>query len=397
MPAKRSSTRDLLAKLVAFDTTSRNSNLELIAFIEHYLGQHGIASSRVDYENGRKANLHATIGPAIGGGIVLSGHTDVVPVDGQAWDTDPFTATEKDGAIFGRGAADMKGFLASCLAAVPHLVGRTLKRPIHLAFSCDEEVGCRGVRPLIDVLAERIPPPVAVIVGEPTFMRVVTAHKTALSFETEITGHETHSSVTHRGVNAIVVAGRIIAEIDAIAEEKRRGAERGSTFDPPYTTAHVGLISGGTAKNIVPGHCKFVWETRVLPGEDVDEIPRRVATFSHSLLPEMRKVGPRSGIETRRTNLVPGLAPAPDSPALSIALKLAQTNATGGVSYATEAGFFQNAGFPTVICGPGSIEQAHGANEFITIAELDRCDAFMMRLADYCAGEPPSTSAASNS
>ena len=377
-------TRQLLAHLVKFDTTSRNSNLELIAFVEDFLAGLGIAFRRVDHEVGRKSNLYCTVGPEIEGGIVLSGHTDVVPVDGQTWLTDPFRAVERDNAVFGRGTADMKGFLASVLAALPHFLKRKLRRPIHLAFSCDEEVGCLGVRPLIAHMREHLPKPLAVIVGEPTLMKVVNAHKSAHAFETEVTGLEAHSSSPHHGVNAIMVAGELLHELNRIAAEKRDRAPGGSPFDPPYTTVHAGIISGGTARNIVPLRCKFIWETRVVPGEDPQEVPDRFDRFAADLASTMRARSPQTGIETHRGTVVPALVPQENSPAQSLALNFAQGNSTTTVSYATEAGLFQEAGISAIICGPGSIDQAHKPNEFIALSELKLCDEFMGRLADYC-------------
>jgi acetylornithine deacetylase len=374
----------ILGDLVAFDTTSRNSNLQLIDYVEDFLDQRGIASLRVDHEPGRKTNLYATIGPEQPGGIMLSGHTDVVPVDGQNWNFDPFRVTKRDGRLYGRGTADMKGFLAAALASVDYFASLRLERPIHLAFSCDEEVGCRGVRPLIQHLAQHLPRPAAVIVGEPTLMEVVNAHKTAVSFETEVIGHEAHSSSAHQGVNAIMVAGELVHELTAIARELMASAPEASDFDPPYTTVHVGTISGGTAKNIVPRRCNFLWETRLLPGDDADMAPQRLRALSEKLLPEMRKISSECSITTRLINIVPGLEPRAGSPAESLALHLAQGNGTGAVSYATEAGLFQQAGIASIICGPGSIEQAHKPDEFIAASELQACLAFMRRLGDYC-------------
>jgi acetylornithine deacetylase len=379
------STIDLISRLVSFDTTSRNSNLEIIGFIEDYLDRQGVTSIRVDYQAGTKTNLYATIGPDEPGGIVLSGHTDVVPVDGQDWSSDPFTVTERDGALYGRGTADMKGFLAVALAAVPMFRNTALKRPIHLAFSCDEEVGCRGVRPLIQHVAAHLPKPAAVIVGEPTMMQVVDMHKTALSFETEVTGHEAHSSAAHQGVNAIMVAGELIHELNRIQRELISRADPGLGFDPPYTTISIGTITGGTAKNIVPRRCSFVWETRLLPGDDAGEVPDKLRKFAEGLLPEMKAVAKDGSILTRIFNSVPGLKPDAASPALNLALALTGGNDTSAVSYATEAGLFQEAGMAAIICGPGSIDQAHKPDEFIARSELERCEGFMRRLAQYCA------------
>ena len=379
-----SATRELLGQLIAFDTTSRNSNEPLIEFVEDYLGALGVPAVRVDYQPG-KTNLWATIGPDIAGGIVLSGHTDVVPVDGQAWTSDPFSAVERAGKIYGRGTADMKGFLAACLALVPEFLGKPLKRPIHLAFSCDEEVGCTGVRPLIErIVAGDLPRPSAAIIGEPTLMKVVNGHKSTLSFVTEVEGHEAHSSLSHQGVNAIMVAGELISEITAIAGEMRQRGDPTGRFDPPYSSVHIGTISGGTARNIVPRCCTFHWETRIIPGQDPDEIPERLDRLAETLLPAMQAVSPTTGITTRRKNIVPPLMPVPGSPAEALALQLTGGNDTGAVSYGTEAGLFQVAGIPAVICGPGSIEQAHKPDEFVAVSELERCEGFLRRLAEYC-------------
>ncbi len=379
-----STTRELLRQLIAFDTTSRNSNVPLIAFVEDYLGALGVPSVRVDHEPG-KTNLWATLGPDIAGGIVLSGHTDVVPVDGQAWTSDPFAAVERAGKIYGRGTADMKGFLAACLAVVPEFLAKPLKRPIHLAFSCDEEVGCTGVRPLIErIVAGDLPRPSAAIIGEPTLMKVVNGHKSNLSFVTEVEGHEAHSSLSHQGVNAIMIAGELISEITGIAREMRERGDPTGRFDPPYSSVHIGTITGGTARNIVPRCCIFHWETRIIPGQDPDEIPERVDRLAETLLPAMHAVSPATGITTRRKNIVPPLMPVPGSPAEALALQLTGGNDTGAVSYGTEAGLFQVAGIPAVICGPGSIEQAHKPDEFVAVSELERCEGFLRRLAEYC-------------
>jgi acetylornithine deacetylase len=374
----------MLARLVAFDTTSRDGNIPLIDFVEAYLAGWGITSLRVDFEAGKKTNLYATIGPDIAGGIVLSGHTDVVPVDGQAWSTDPFEMVEKDGKLHGRGTCDMKGFLATALALVPDFRAAKLKAPIHLALSCDEEVGCIGVRPLVAYMKEHLPRPKAVIVGEPTLMKVVNAHKGAHTFSTEVLGHEAHSSYTHLGVNAILVAGELLTEIGRLATEMRDRGDPSGRFTPPYTTVHVGLIEGGTAKNIIPRRCSFKWETRLLPGADPEEVPQRFNRFARRLEPQMKAVAEDTGIRTDRTNIVPGLRPEENSPAEHLALRLAEANGTEAVSYCTEAGLFQEIGIPSIICGPGSIEQAHKPDEFIAISEMQKCEAFMRRLIRHC-------------
>ena len=380
MTGQTLTSEEMLAHLVGFDTTSREGNLPLIAFVEDYLDGWGVPSIRVDYEAGKKTNLYATIGPDIAGGIVLSGHTDVVPVDGQPWTSDPFTLTERDGRLYGRGTCDMKGFLAVCLAMVPRFLKAGLKAPIHLALSCDEEVGCRGVRPLVAHMRDHLPRPRAVIVGEPTSMQVVNAHKSALTFATEVTGLEAHSSLTDQGVNSILVAGELLSEINRIRADLIAEGDPSRRFDPPYSTVHVGLISGGTAKNIIPRQCAFQWETRLLPGADPEAVPQRLEAFAKTLEPDMKRVSPDTGIDTQCVNRVPGLAPEEDSPAENLALHLANANATHAVSYCTEAGLFQQIGIPAVICGPGSIVQAHKPDEYIDISELRKCEVFMERL-----------------
>ena len=374
----------LLAKLVSFDTTSRESNIPLIAWVEDYLDGFGIPHLRVDYEDGRKTNLYATIGPAVEGGIVLSGHTDVVPVDGQAWSTDPFELVEREERLYGRGSADMKGFIAVALALVPIFKAMPLKRPVHLALSCDEEVGCRGVRPLVQYMRDHLPKPSAVIVGEPTSMQVVNAHKSAVRFATEVTGHESHSALTDKGVNAIMVAGEIIHEISKLREDMIGIGDPSGRFDPPYSTIHIGMISGGTAQNIVPLKCGFGWETRLLPHADRDLVPMRIEKLQQKLEPAMKAVSPTAGISTIKSNEVPGLAPEQDSPAEALALHCSRSNGTHTVSYCTEAGLFQQIGIPTVVCGPGSIEQAHKPDEFIAIEQIRKCEVFLQRLADTC-------------
>jgi len=380
MTGKTYSTEEMLAHLVSFDTTSRDGNIPLIAFVEDYLDGWGVPHFRVDYEANRKTNLFATIGPQIAGGIVLSGHTDVVPVDGQPWTSDPFDLTQRGERLFGRGTCDMKGFLAVCLAEVPNFLKAGLKSPIHLALSCDEEVGCKGVRPLVAHMRDNLPKPRAVIVGEPTSMKVVNAHKSAVTFATEVTGHEAHSSLTHHGVNAILVAGELLSEISRIRQDMIAAGDPTNRFDPPYSTVHVGVIEGGTAKNIIPRRCAFQWETRLLPTADPGEVPRRIEDFARSLEPAMKSVAPEAGIATEAVNRVPGLAPEKDSPAEHLALHLAGANSTHAVSYCTEAGLFQQIGIPSVICGPGSIEQAHKPDEYIDISELRKCEAFMSKL-----------------
>jgi acetylornithine deacetylase len=377
-------TEHILATLVSFDTTSRESNIPLIAWVENYLDQFHVPHFRVDYEAGRKTNLFASIGPDVAGGIVLSGHTDVVPVDGQDWSTDAFRLIEKDGRLYGRGAADMKGFLAVALSLVPLFLTHNLRVPIHLAFSCDEEVGCKGVRPLVDFLKNHRAKPAAAIIGEPTLMKVVNGHKSAVRFSTDVTGHESHSALTDKGVNAIMAAGELIHEISRIREDLIAMGDPTGAYDPPYSSIHVGVITGGTANNIVPKSCSFNWETRLLPGFDPDYVPSRINAVARKLEPAMRAIAPSAGIVIAQSNAVPGLAAEIDSPAEQLALHCSHTNSTHTVSYCTEAGLFQQAGIPVVVCGPGSIEQAHKPDEYIAVSELRKCENFLRRLAEKC-------------
>ncbi|MGB8313948.1 MAG: acetylornithine deacetylase [Aestuariivirga sp.] len=374
----------MLAELVRFDTTSRDGNIPLIAFVERYLDSWDIPHFRVDYEAGKKTNLFATIGPDIAGGIVLSGHTDVVPVDGQTWASHPFELAERDGRLYGRGTCDMKGFIAVALALVPQFKAAKLRTPIHLALSCDEEVGCKGVRPLVAHIRDHMKKPKAVIVGEPTLMQVVNAHKSAITFSTEVTGHEAHSSLTDQGVNAIMVAGELLGEIGRIRKDMTERGDPSGRFNPPYSTIHVGVIEGGTAKNIIPRKCSFQWETRLLPLADPAEVPARFEKFAASLEPAMKKIAGDTGIQNLQTNMVPGLAPEENSPAENLALHLANANGTHAVSYCAEAGLFQQIGIPAIICGPGSIEQAHKPDEYIEISEMQKCERFMERLLEHC-------------
>lgn len=373
---------DLLARLIAFDTTSHKSNMGLVRFIQDYLADHGVAAHIIPTADGEKASLFATIGAPDVAGVCLSGHTDVVPVEGQAWTTDPWTLTARDGRLYGRGTTDMKGFLACVLAMVPELVRAPLKVPIHLAFSYDEETGCLGVRPMIAEMGERIPRPRMVFVGEPTRMQVVDAHKGPVRWSIDVTGRAAHSSMAHLGVNAITYAGRILAEIDALAAELR-SLPPDVRFEPAYPTLQVTLMSGGTATNIVPVSAWMSSELRALPGFDPGVVEARLQAIAARFAAEMQAAAPEAGIAIRQTNAVPPFRADPKSEVVSLALKLAGQNATFAVSYATEAGFFQNAGAPSVVIGPGDIAQAHTADEWIEVAELDNCMAFLRRLADW--------------
>ncbi len=375
---------ELLARLVAFDTTSWKSNLDLIRFVQRYLAGYGVPSRLLFNEAQNKANLFATLGPADQGGIILSGHTDVVPVTGQDWTTPPFELTKRGGRLYGRGSSDMKGFIACCLAAVPDFLRRGLKEPVHLAFSYDEEVGCTGVSSLLDMIRDMSPRPRACIVGEPTDMKVVNAHKGIRYMKTRIQGREAHSS-TDRGLNSIYYAAELISYLNRLREEMKTRPAPSEGFDPPYTTVQVGTIRGGEAANITPAHCEFEWEYRPVPGSDPDEILTRFQEFvEDEILPKMRaEGGTPEAVQTEQIANVLPLLPETGSPAESLVLALAEQNSVSAVSYGTEAGAFQKtAAVPTVVCGPGSILQAHRPDEYIDQAQLDACDAFLKRLQD---------------
>ncbi|MCB1522398.1 MAG: acetylornithine deacetylase [Hyphomicrobiaceae bacterium] len=377
------SPKELLARLVSFDTTSHLSNMGIVRFIEDYLAQHGVASQLVPTPDGAKASLYATIGPKTAGGVALSGHTDVVPVNVADWTVPPFVLTERDGRLYGRGAADMKGFLACVLAAVPAFAQRRLARPVHIAFSYDEEIGCVGVRPMIGELGRSLPKPDLVVVGEPTSMAVVDAHKGPIRWQVKVNGLAAHSSMSPLGVNAIHFAARLIGELQRIEAALMR-APRDDRFLPPHATLQVTEIRGGTAANIVPVACGFGFEIRALPGLDVAGIEQRIRTFIETeCLPDMQRIAPHAGIDLVQTNSVPPFAASPGSAAVALALRLAEQNETHAVSYATEAGLFQDAGVHSVVCGPGDIAQAHTADEWIAVSELDRCMAFLTRLGDW--------------
>ena len=383
--SRQAAAKDLIARLVAFDTTSEKSNLELMNFVRGYLGEYGIECHLTPNETGDKTNLFATIGPAERPGVALSGHTDCVPVTGQPWDTDPFAVIEKDGKLFGRGTCDMKGFVAMCLAMVPAFCEKPLSTPIHLAFSYDEEVGCTGVKPMVGRLGKDLPMPLAVLVGEPTMMQVVDAHKGISDFETVITGFESHSSMDLAGGNAIFAGAQIVGELMRLREDYIATGDATGRFTPPYSSIHVGCISGGTASNIVPRRCEIEWEMRALPEHNSADVERALMTFAErELLPKLRSVSPDTSIVTTKLVDAPGLAPDPGSLAEVLAKRLSGHNATQTVSYATEAGLFQVAGAPTVVCGPGDIGQAHRPNEFLALSQVDACLAFLDRLVQAC-------------
>lgn len=383
----RLSTTDILGKLIAFDTTSRNSNLPLIDWVEDYLAGYGITGERVYDATGQKANLWVTIGPKDVAGYVLSGHVDVVPVDGQPWTTDPFALTLKDGRYYGRGTCDMKGFVAASLAAVPDMAAAALAKPIHLAISYDEEVGCTGVRTLLAVLKERPLKPEACFVGEPSNMQVITAHKTGRPMRVTVRGHEAHSSLRPYGVSAIEEAAKLIVKINAVAERLAGRTDVDPLYPVPFTTMSVGVIRGGTARNIVAGECVVDFDLRCVPGDDPYALVAEIEAYAREVLePPMKAIAPEAGFTFEEMTLVPGLDTAEDAPVTVLAKRLAGRNDHAKVAYGTEAGLFQQIGIPTVIVGPGSIEQAHKADEYIEAVELAKADAFVARLVAHAAG-----------
>ncbi|MBT5241469.1 MAG: acetylornithine deacetylase [Rhodospirillaceae bacterium] len=375
-----------LARLIAFPTVSRDSNLQLIAYVQERLKEHGVEARLVHNEDNTKANLLATIGPMVEGGVVLSGHTDVVPIDDQDWKTDPFALAEKDGKLFGRGTCDMKCFIATSIAALPDMVAANLPVPIHFAFSYDEEVGCAGVPSLIKLIRKELPLPRAVIVGEPTDMKVVTAHKGVTAVNAIITGKEAHSSQTQLGYSAVMAAGRLIQCVADMNAENAASANKDPHFEPDHTTMTVNVIQGGTALNIMAGHCNLTWDIRSLPGDDPQSYIDRFETFcEETVLPDMRKTAPHSDIDIQVRAGTPALQFETDSEAERLCRQLTGDNTIRAASYAAEAGQFQEAGLSTVICGPGSIAQAHQPNEFITLDQVELGTRFMTNLIEKLA------------
>ncbi len=376
--------REILEKLVSFPTVSSESNLELIDWVESYLDGHGVTSTRVPDATGEKASLYANIGPDVEGGVILSGHTDVVPVEGQAWDTDPFSVTEIDGLLYGRGTCDMKGFDALALAAVPLALEKGLKRPLQIALSYDEEVGCLGAPPMIDEIARHLPRARAAIIGEPSMMKAVNAHKGGTGFDTHVRGFEIHSSLIHKGVSAIMFGAKLIEwanEMNA-ANAVRTPSPLAATFEPPYTTLHIGTIEGGTAHNITAKDCKFAISMRCVPDDDIEAWAAAYVARVAEVEAEMQAIHPDTGIDLVRYFGIPGLKPEENGVAESIARAITGDNANHVVSYGTEAGQFQERGFSSIICGPGSIDQAHQPNEFISIEQFEAGEKFIHDLLE---------------
>jgi len=374
--------RDILADLVAFNTTSRNSNLPLIDYVQQFLARHRVQAELVPSPDGDKANLWATLGPDGDGGIILSGHTDCVPVEGQDWTSDPFALTERDGRLHARGSADMKGFLACALAAVPDILAAKPQRPIHLAFSYDEEVGCTGVRGLIDRLARRGVRPAFCLVGEPTGMQVVIGHKGGRAYRCLVRGLESHSSLAPHAVNAIECAAELIVHLRRLARDLANGPAD-ADFDVVHSTISTGAITGGTAVNIVPNSCSFVFEFRNLPEVDQESIFAAIERHARDVLePGMKAVAPEAGFSFKPVYEYPAHAIDAAHPLVTRMKHLVGRNDHGKVAYGTEAGLFQHdLGVPTVVCGPGSINVAHKPDEFIETDQLDACDALIRRLA----------------
>ena len=384
---KPTNTTRILTDLIALDTTSRNSNLALIEYVQSLLADHAIESELTFDTEKNKANLFATLGKSDQPGIVLSGHTDVVPVDGQDWDTDPFAVQVIGDKLYGRGSCDMKGFIAICLGKIDHILNAKLDTPIHFAFSYDEEVGCIGVNGLLAELGKREVQPRACIIGEPTSMGVVRAHKGMLSKHCRVRGKSAHSSLTHQGVNAVAMAAQTIAFIDSVAERIAREGPFDAGFEPPHTTLHTGVIHGGTVNNIIPNECEFQFEIRNLPKHPPLPLFAEVERYvEETLIPKMHAVSAETGFEWETSSNYPGMDTDVDAAVIDMASKLldapGEANAPGKVSYGTEGGLFQVAGIPTVICGPGSIEQAHKPNEYVELAQLAGGERFISDLID---------------
>ena len=382
------SAEEILSDLIGFNTVSAHSNLALIKYIEDYLSNFGLNPVRISNVDGTKANLYATIGPSDKPGIILSGHTDVVPVANQPWKTNPFELIRKPVndkiRLYGRGTADMKGFISVVLSKVPNFIKANLKTPIHIAFSYDEEVGCLGVGSMIEDMCENLFKPQLVIIGEPTSMKIVNAHKGIQGFKTEVIGVAAHSSAPHLGVNAIKYAAEIINFLSRLAKDKESNNENSNRFDPSWTTFNIGQIQGGEALNIIPEYCSFNWEFRPIPEEDIDLIKSKFDSFIEEFIqPQLQKESPKARVITKPLASVLPLQEDQNSLAERLARHLTGHNSTTTASYVAEASQFQSKGISAVLCGPGNIEQAHKANEWISSDELKKCDAFLERLITW--------------
>ncbi|WP_249673438.1 acetylornithine deacetylase [Pseudomonas abieticivorans] len=371
--------RDLLARLVGFDTTSRESNLQLIEFVRDYLAEHGVPCALIFNVERSKANLFATLGPDDRPGIVLSGHTDVVPVDGQAWTVPPFALSEREGKLYGRGTADMKGYIACVLAAVPALLAAPLRMPVHIALSYDEEVGCLGVRSLLAELEQRLHKPLLCIIGEPTELKPVLGHKGKLAMRCDVHGAACHSAYAPQGVNAIEYAAELIGELGRIGSRLR--AQQDTRFDPPFSTVQTGVISGGKALNIVPADCRFDFEVRALPAQDPRQVAEQLERYAQQeVLPRMRAVSADSAIRFSELSAYPGLATDAHGQAAQLIAQFCGSSDFTTVAFGTEGGLFDAIGIPTVVCGPGSMDQGHKPDEFVSLEQLQGCDAMLGRI-----------------
>ncbi|MGB1239390.1 MAG: acetylornithine deacetylase [Pseudomonadales bacterium] len=375
----RQSTQDHLAHLVSYKTISADSNIQLINYISKAFKAHGVGVTLVPNIDGTKANLYATIGPLVSGGVVLSGHSDVVPIEGQQWSADPFTLRQQGQRLYGRGTCDMKGFIAVCLSMLPDMLKADLKHPIHFVFSYDEETTCQGVVSAIQDMQQKLPPIKAVIIGEPTSMQPVVAHKGAYGYLFKVTGVAAHSSLPHLGTSAISLASQLICWLDELIAEKKQGAPAGP-FTPNYSSAHVGLIQGGNACNILADSCQFHWDLRTHPEDNHKEILNALDLKIKQLIEQSDSLLPGCRIEYSEDYAVPGLVANSSSEAQLLACRLSESEQTGVASFSSEAGVFQEAGLSSVLLGPGSIDQAHIVDEYIEIAQLSACEAMLSRL-----------------
>ena len=376
--------RQILDQLVSFPTVSRGSNLALIDWLEAYLASHGIESHRHWNEDRSKAALFAHVGPWEAGGVVLSGHSDVVPVDGQDWTSDPWVVTERDGRLYGRGTCDMKGYVALSIWALVQAHKRGVTRPLQLALSYDEEIGCTGAPPMIATMQQILPQASVAVIGEPSSMGLINGHKGGTGFHVHVKGYEVHSSLLPYGVSAIMEGARLIGWINAKNAEiqARPASAAATTFHPPFTTLHVGMISGGTAHNITAGDCRFAVEMRVVPDEDITALAAEFEAEAARLDAALKAVNPHAGVTLTRFFNVPGLKPETEGPAEALVRRLTGANAAGVVSYGTEAGQFQDAGYSAVICGPGDIAQAHQVDEYLELSEWQAGQRFMLALLE---------------
>lgn len=376
-------TRDILGDLIAFPTVSADSNMAMIDHMANLLWDVGARVDLFHDDSGTKANLFATIGPEREGGIVLSGHSDVVPVTDQDWTHDPFAMTERDGALFGRGSCDMKGFIAATLAMAPDYAARQLRRPIHFAFTYDEEVGCLGARSLVPALQARGIRPAMAIVGEPTEMRIIEGHKGCCEYTVAFRGLEGHGSAPDRGVNAVEYAVAYVARLMELRQQLRHRTPVGSPFEPPWTTINIGRLTGGVAHNVIASRAELDWEMRPVQESDADFVREALARYCNDvLLPQMQSVCPDADITTYVIGEVCGLEPMEDNAARRLVSELTGANGADVVAFGTEAGLFQQMGMSAVLCGPGSIEQAHKADEYVTLSQLDQCLSMLQGLGE---------------